>query len=40
VHFGLGPSAAAKEIEVLWPSGTRQVLRDVPADRIVAVKEP
>ena len=39
VHFGLGGSASAKEIEILWPSGARQVLRDVPADRILAVKE-
>jgi hypothetical protein len=40
VHFGLGGSGAAKEIEVLWPSGVRQVLRDVAADRILSVKEP
>jgi hypothetical protein len=39
VHFGLGASAAAKEIEVLWPSGIRQVLRDVAADRVVPVRE-
>ncbi len=40
VHFGLGASTTAKEIEIAWPSGTRQVLRDVPADRIVPVTEP
>jgi len=40
VHFGLGANAAAKEIEITWPSGTRQVLNDVAADRIVAVTEP
>ena len=39
VHFGLGSSTAAKEIEILWPSGIRQVLKDVAADRIVTVKE-
>lgn len=39
VHFGLGASATAKEIEILWPSGIRQVLRDVGADRVVPVTE-
>ena len=39
VHFGLGSSAMAKEIEVIWPSGIRQVLRDVPADREVSITE-
>jgi hypothetical protein len=40
VHFGLGASAAAKEIEIVWPSRIRQVLRDVPGDRVVEVIEP
>jgi hypothetical protein len=40
VHFGLGEATSATEIEILWPSGTRQVLRDVAGDRIVAVREP
>jgi hypothetical protein len=40
VHFGLGASASAKEIQIIWPSGIRQTLRDVAADRIVPVTEP
>lgn len=40
VHFGLGKMKTAKEIEILWPSGTRQVLHDVQADRVVSVQEP
>jgi len=40
VHFGLGANAAAKEIQITWPSGIRQVLRDVAADRVVTVIEP
>jgi len=40
VHFGLGANTAAKQIEIAWPSGTRQVLRDVAADRVVTVTEP
>ncbi|HLY15648.1 MAG TPA: CRTAC1 family protein [Bryobacteraceae bacterium] len=40
VHFGLGASRVAKEIEIVWPSRVRQVLRDVPGDRVVPVVEP
>jgi hypothetical protein len=40
VHFGLGASASAREIEILWPSGIRQVLRDVAGDRLVSITEP
>jgi hypothetical protein len=40
VHFGLGANAVAKEIQIAWPSGIQQVLRDVAADRVVPVTEP
>jgi hypothetical protein len=40
VHFGLGAARRVREVEIRWPSGIRQVLRDVEADRIVAVEEP
>jgi hypothetical protein len=40
VHFGLGPDPAAREIEIRWPSGVRQVLNDVAADQVLEVKEP
>jgi hypothetical protein len=40
VHFGLGADRTASEIEIRWPSGARQVLKDVPADRILEVEEP
>jgi hypothetical protein len=39
VHFGLGASKVVKEIEVLWPSGIRQVLQNVAADQILTVTE-
>ena len=39
VHFGLGADAQAREIEVRWPSGKVQVLKNVPADHIVKVTE-
>jgi hypothetical protein len=40
VHFGLGTSKTAKEIEILWPSGIRQVLQNVQGDHVVQVVEP
>ena len=40
VHFGLGGSRAIKEIEIRWPSGTRQLLHDIAVDRILEVTEP
>ena len=40
VHFGLGADARAQSIEIIWPSGVVQTLRDVPADRVLTVKEP
>jgi enediyne biosynthesis protein E4 len=40
LHFGLGAAARVERIEIDWPSGARQVLRDVAADRIVAIEEP
>ncbi len=39
VHFGLGAATRAKLIEIRWPSGIRQTLRGVPADRVVTVEE-
>src|SRR5450432_2643159 len=40
VHFGLGASKIVREIDIKWPSRIHQVLRDVPADRILTIKEP
>ncbi len=40
VHFGLGADAAAQSIEIHWPSGIVQVLKNVAGDRIVQVDEP
>ncbi len=39
VHFGLGPDAVVKELRLEWPSGAVQVLRQLPADRTVTVRE-
>jgi enediyne biosynthesis protein E4 len=40
VHFGLGSAKAAERVEIHWPSGIVQELGNVPADRVVKVKEP
>jgi len=40
VHFGLGPETSAQKVEIRWPSGILQTLRDVKADQILAVDEP
>ena len=39
VHFGLGPASTVDDLEVLWPSGTRQRLTNVEADQLVTVEE-
>lgn len=39
LHFGLADSRTA-QIEVLWPSGVRQTLKDVPADQFLKIREP
>jgi hypothetical protein len=40
VFFGMGKDAAAKTIEIRWPSGAKQKLSDVACDRYVALEEP
>ncbi len=40
VHFGLGRDSSVQLVEITWPSGKVQTLRDVPADQFLAVKEP
>jgi hypothetical protein len=40
VHFGLGPDKSADTVEIRWPSGVVQELKDVAGDRVVRVKEP
>lgn len=38
-HFGLGEAARVEEIRIRWPSGKEEVLRDIPANRILQVTE-
>jgi hypothetical protein len=39
IHFGLGSGTTAS-LEIDWPSGTRQVLKDVKVDRFMEITEP
>jgi enediyne biosynthesis protein E4 len=40
VHFGLGAQSRVRAIEIRWPSGRTQTLKDVAADQVLAVTEP
>ncbi|HZR66662.1 MAG TPA: CRTAC1 family protein [Terriglobales bacterium] len=40
VHFGLGDAARIDEIEIRWPSGAVQTLKNIAADQVLPVKEP
>jgi len=39
VHFGLGSATVIDSIELKWPSGIKQVLKNVKADQILTVTE-
>jgi enediyne biosynthesis protein E4 len=39
-HFGLGAFKTVKQLEIRWPSGTRQVLKDLPANKFHRIEEP
>lgn len=40
VHFGLGTEDSVPQIDIRWPSGVRQELKDVRADQILSITEP
>jgi hypothetical protein len=40
VHFGLGADPIAQSIEIRWPSGVVQQLRNITGDQILQVDEP
>jgi len=39
IHFGLGKRGKIDALEITWPSGAVDRLKDVPVDKIIAVKE-
>jgi hypothetical protein len=38
-HFGLGAESTAATIEIRWPSGILQTLKNIPADQILQIDE-
>jgi hypothetical protein len=40
VHFGLGGEKVVTEMTIAWPSGKTQILKNVPADQVLTVREP
>jgi len=40
VHFGLGKESVTQRIEIRWPSGIQQTLKNVRGDQILRVDEP
>ncbi|MBN8246684.1 MAG: ASPIC/UnbV domain-containing protein, partial [Verrucomicrobia bacterium] len=41
LYFGLGDTAAAEEIRIQWPSGTRQTVRErIPTNALMVIEEP
>ena len=39
LHFGLGHATSVNELEIRWPSGLVEKLRNLPANKIAVVKE-
>jgi hypothetical protein len=40
LEFGLGQADRIELIEVLWPSGRRQILTDIQVDQVLLIEEP
>ena len=39
LHFGLGGDTSVAQLEIRWPSGTRQILSDLKADQFMTITE-
>jgi enediyne biosynthesis protein E4 len=39
VHFGLGSASTVDRIDLWWPTGIHQILRDIKADQILVITE-
>jgi hypothetical protein len=40
LHFGLGSERSAESLEIRWPRGAMQTLKNVAADQILKIEEP
>ncbi|HKP12591.1 MAG TPA: CRTAC1 family protein [Blastocatellia bacterium] len=39
LHFGLGDSPRAEQIEIRWPNGETEILKGIAANQVVTIKE-
>jgi hypothetical protein len=39
LHFGLGPNTKADVIEIRWPGGATEFIKNVVVNQIVTIKE-
>jgi enediyne biosynthesis protein E4 len=39
VHFGLGTATQVDKIEVRWPDGSVETLKDVPGDQRILIRQ-
>ena len=40
LEFGIGSANMVEEISIRWPSGTEQIIKNVPVDQILEIIEP
>ena len=40
LHFGLGSCGTVEQASIVWPSGKRQVLKNLPINRYLTLREP
>ena len=40
LEFGLGQADRVEQIQILWPSGQEQILKDVDVDQVLLIEEP
>ena len=38
-HFGLGAAGRVEQVDITWPNGMTDVVRDVPVDRLLVVRQ-
>src|SRR5262249_35688458 len=39
LHFGLGLQSKVEQVEVRWSNGQTEIIKDIPANQIVVIKE-
>lgn len=39
LHFGLGENSRAEQLEIRWPNGQTETIKDIAANQIVTIKE-